>query len=210
VNHALKRSDFYESLTENVAWALAQKFQVDCESKVQAIQILVGAAREVVAIVQKPRLTESEGDPDRATALLRNDVVIFLDEHKDLDVDCLRHLVDAAAEAIEIVQQHEARNVAIYQAYGAVEGILCSLDDALFVNDAVTLQPVDLLFDPSLGLIVDARNLIGDLVYVYGIISSLEDGTKISVDVAEIERLPSEEELPSLDSLLVKINGGDA
>lgn len=92
---------------------------------------------------------------------------------------------------------------AIYKSYGSVEGVLNVIDlreQPIFkITDPLTFETVECSFGrEDLGT---AKEALEKRVYVYGLISSREDGTRVRISVDEIEIFPSEEDLPSINEI---------
>lgn len=119
--------------------------------------------------------------------------------------------VDISSEAFgEVTLSSEiALNIekiigAIYKSYGSVEGTLNVIDlreQPIFkITDPLTLETVECSF--SREDLDTAKDALEKRVYVYGLLSSREDGTRVRISVDEIEILPSEEDLPSVSDVI--------
>ena len=118
--------------------------------------------------------------------------------------------VDLSSEAFgEVTLSREiALNIekiigAIYNSYGSVEGILNVIDlrdQPIFkITDLLTLETVECSFGRE--DLDTAKDALEKRVYVYGLISSREDGKRVRISVDEIEIFPSEADLPSVSDV---------
>lgn len=98
-----------------------------------------------------------------------------------------------------------------YESYGSVEGLLDGID--IHRNPYFTLYT--LLDDKSIKCYFDKKlqeqaiSYLSKRVYTYGLIRSRRDGERISITVQEIELLPEEAELPSIEEIAGILAGED-
>ena len=113
------------------------------------------------------------------------------------------------------INQHIVANVdeilGKYKSFGTVEGILKAIDlsrNPLFrVYDLLTTQSVRCYFDHQSTSMDMIKKALDKRVAISGLITSTEDGEKISIKVEEIEIFPPEHELPSIVEMIGILGG---
>ena len=136
----------------------------------------------------------------------------------------LAKLVDKDAFRIQLginsnriaLNQHIVANVdeiigGKYKSFGTVEGILKAIDlsrNPLFrVYDLLTNKSVRCYFDNQSTSMDMIKKSLEQRVAISGLITSREDGEKISINVEEIEIFPQEDELPTITEMIGILGG---
>lgn len=98
-----------------------------------------------------------------------------------------------------------------YKSFGTVEGILKAIDlsrNPLFrVYDLLTNKSVRCYFDHQSTSMDLIKKALEQRVAISGLITSREDGDKISINVEDIEIFPQEDELPTIAEIIGIIGG---
>jgi hypothetical protein len=134
-------------------------------------------------------------------ALIGKDILTIQVGANSKRVNLTQHLV---ANVDELIGAH-------YKSFGSVEGVLNAIDlnrRPLFrIYDLLTGKGVKCHFTPE--FIDKIKDALGKRVSVYGLISSREDGQKVSVEVENMEVFPSEIELPRIEDIIGILGGED-
>jgi hypothetical protein len=122
----------------------------------------------------------------------------------DSSVDLVSEAFGEVSLSRELALNIEKIIGAIYKSYGSVEGILNVIDlreQPIFkITDPITFETIECSF--SREDLDTAKEALEKRVYVYGLISSREDGTRVKISVDEIEIFPLEETLPSISEII--------
>jgi hypothetical protein len=98
-----------------------------------------------------------------------------------------------------------------YKSFGTVEGILKAIDlsrNPLFrVYDLLTNKSVRCYFDNQSTSMDMIKKALEQRVAISGLITSREDGDKISINVEDIEIFPQEYELPTITEMIGILGG---
>jgi hypothetical protein len=93
---------------------------------------------------------------------------------------------------------------AIYKSYGSIEGALNVIDmrdrPIFKITDPLTFDTIECCFESS--MLDRAKEYLEKRVYVYGLVASREDGTKVRINVDELDLLRAEDTLPTIDEMI--------
>lgn len=97
-----------------------------------------------------------------------------------------------------------------YKSHGSIQGVIKTIDlsqkEPFFrLFNLLKNQGIRCYFNSY--LLDSIKNALGKRVSVYGLIISTKDGEKVSIKVEEMEVLPSEDDLPSIEDMIGILGG---